>query len=267
MCYHCRCGRRPPGRIQNPGQGDAERLLTDGGDPDDETGSDGEADGTGGENGDGDGEETPEDRDGAETDGPHVDRANVEVTEADSAEPATPEWDEPDLDDIPDFELGAEGPVTRRSPEDDSGAGEARPQEAGGGTQSRGAGGSGSSDSTAGMPNTARTPAATRISSEGTEAYIVAFELCAQLPEDVRLPEEAADLVPTAVEAELEQDIQSFAASEFDTSTPHVDTLSFEEIDGEIWLRLRIGLPAEGFADLDPEAVRSYALEQLEGVF
>ena len=93
-----------------------------------------------------------------------------------------------------------------------------------------------------------------------------ALELCAQLPDDVALPAEAADLVPAAVEAELEQDIQGFAAAEFDNPRPHVDALDFEERAGDIWLRIRMGVPRGDFEDLDPERLRTFALQELEGV-
>ena len=267
MCYHCR-GRtrafRPIGGSA-PEEEEAERrLVADGGETDEDAGDEAaETDGGDGDEGAADAAAEPSDETGESGDaggtadvdepadpGSDIDRSNVEIT--DEAEPATPEWVEPDLEELPDFELGAEGSLTKS-----------------GGTAGGGGGGGevgGSADPGAGMPNTARSPEATRISSEGTEAYVVAFEVCARLPDDVRLPEDAADLVPAAVEAELEQDVQQFAASEFGTQTPHVDTLAFDEVDGEIWLRLRIGLPADGFEDLDPEAVRSYALEQLEGV-
>jgi hypothetical protein len=218
--------------------------VTDGGTPD-EPGVD-DDDGTGSTDGDSGGDNT----DGDESD---ADRANVDISEPEGAEPAEPRWEEPDLENLPEFELGADQPVARESQGADPDAG--------------GAGGGGSPNPTPGMPNTARSPDATRISPEATEAYVVAFELCARLPDDVRLPEEAADLVPAAVEAELEQDIQSFAAAEFDTRTPHVDVLSFEEVDDEVWLRLRIGVSREGFENLDPDEIRSYALQQLEGVF
>lgn len=185
-------------------------------------------------------------------------RPNVEITDAGEAEPVEPKWEEPNIDDIPEFEVRADEPVVSGG----TGIGD---ESADPGAVEESSGDD-ADDPTAGMPNTARAPGATRISSEGTEAYIVAMEMCAQLPNDVRLPEEAAELVPTAVEAELEQDVQQFAASEFGSERPHVDTLTFEDVEGEIWLRLRIGLPVEGFADIDPEEIRSYALEQLEGV-
>ncbi len=197
------------------------RLVTDGGTPDDER---------------------DEENDDA-------DRSDVEVMDAGEAEPADPKWEEPDLDDIPEFEVRADEPVV----ESDEPATKSSAEASG-------------EDPTAGMPHDARAPGATTVSSQGTEAYVAALELCARLPDDVALPEEAAELVPAAVEAELEQDIQSFAAAEFDNPRPHVDTLSFEEIDDEIWLRIRIGLSAEGFDDLDPDELRSFALQELEGV-
>jgi hypothetical protein len=196
------------------------------------------------------GENTDEESDEAPDDASDADRSNVEVTEAGEAEPADPKWEKPDLDDIPEFEIRADEPVAGGQVESNSDPNE---------TQSE--------DPTAGMPNTARTPGASRIKKEGTEGYIAALELCARLPDDVRLPEEAADLVPAAVEAELEQDIQSFAAAEFDNQHPHVETLAFEEIDDEVWLRLRLGVPPDAFSELDPEEIQTYALEQLEGVF
>jgi hypothetical protein len=219
------------------------------------------------------------------------DRSNVDVVDAGDAEPASPEWDRPDVDDIPEFEVRADEPVFEsggrvgaEGERDSSGHNVASPGDEAdrtgtGPERGPGAGSDPSSpestaggdepgrDPTAGRPNEARTPGATRVATEGTDAYLVALELCARLPDDVRLPEEAADLVPAAVEAELEQEIQSFAASEFDTPRPHVDTLSFEEVDDEIWLRIRIGVPAEAFVHVDPDAIRSFALQELEGVF
>ena len=216
------------------------RLLTDGGTPDDEAESD--------ESDTDEGAVDEETTDAAA-------RSNVDMMDAGEAEPADPKWREPDIDDIPEFEVRAEEPVVGSETTD---AGEA-PDEAAGTDTSR-------ESPTADMPNEARAPGATTVSSEGTEAYVAALELCARLPGDVALPEEAADLVPAAVEAELEQDIQSFAAAEFDNPRPHVDALSFEKRDGEVWLRIRIGLPAEGFDEFDPEQLRSFALQELEGV-
>lgn len=209
------------------------RLVTDGGTPDDER--DEENDEAAND------EPEPETTDDA-------DRSSVEVMDAGEAEPADPKWEEPDLDDIPEFEVRADEPVVESDEPVTKSSAEASDE-----------------DPTAGMPHDARAPGATTVSSQGTEAYVAALELCARLPDDVALPEEAAELVPAAVEAELEQDIQSFAAAEFDNPRPHVDTLSFEELDDEIWLRIRIGLPAEGFDDLDPDELRSFALQELEG--
>lgn len=188
----------------------------------------------------GDDEEDEADEEGG------LDRANVEVTEAGDAQPVDPKWEKPDVEDIPEFEVRAEQPTTH-PPSDDT-----APKTA--------------EDPTAGMPNTARSPSDSRINREGTEGYVAALELCARLPEDVRLPEQAADLVPAAVEAELERDIQSFAAAEFDNPSPHVDVLEFVEREGEIWLRLRLGIPSDAFAAVDPAEIRDHALQELDGL-
>lgn len=208
----------------------SERLQTDGGERRNEGGSNGADD----------------DDEGSGSD---VEWSNVEVTESGEAEPADPKWEEFDPEDIPEFEIRADEPtnVGNRT------AGET-PDEP-------------TDDPTAGMPNRARSPNQSRIKKEGTEGFVAALELCARLPADVRLPEEAADLVPAAVEAELEEDIRAFAAAEFNTASPHVETLSFVEVNDEIWLRIRLGIPPEAFADLDPEEIRNHALQQLDGLF
>lgn len=175
-----------------------------------------------------------------------LDRANVEVDEAGEGEPVDPKWEKPDIDEIPEFEVRAEQPVTR------SGHEEATPKSG--------------ADPTAGMPNTARSPSDSRINRDGTSGYVAALELCARLPEDVRLSEQAADLVPAAVEAELEQDIQSFAAAEFDNPSPHVDVLEFVEREGDIWLRIRLGISPDAFEVIDPDEIRNHALQELEGL-
>lgn len=204
----------------------AGRLLTDGGDTEES-----DAD-----------EEPEEDGDG------DIDRATTEVTEVGESEPADPKWKKPDLEEIPEFEVRADQPRTS--------SGESTPSTRAGRDE----------EPTAGMPNTARNPGDSRIKREDAEGYIAALELCARLPEDIRLPEQAADLVPAAVEAELEGDIQAFTATEFDNRSPTVDVLEFVERDGEIWLRLRLGIPPTAFADLDPDAVREHALEELDGL-
>lgn len=245
------------GQASGAGRGRAEppvrRLVTDGGDSDTDGGEgptpaeeESEVSGATGEGrkeGSTEGEDDTDEEDGT---GP-VDRSSVEIAEAGEAAPADPKWEKPDPDDIPEFEVGAEGPMTRRGDSDR-------------GTST------GSADPTAGMPNMAGSPG-TRIREEGTESYVVALELCARLPDDIRLPEDAAETVPAAVEAELENDVQAFAAAEFDNDAPHVETLDFEEVDGDIWLRLRLGVPPTAFDDLDPEAIRAHALQQLEGLF
>jgi hypothetical protein len=180
-----------------------------------------------------DGEDETDDPEAAED----PEESTVEVSDPGTVEPSDPRWEKPSLDDIPEFETGGRDPA-------------------------RGA----SADVTAGRPNDARTPASTRLDGTESEAYIAALELCARLPAELRLPEEAADLVPTAFEAELEQEIQAFASSEFDNPTPHVETLEFVEADDEIWLKLRIGAPSEAFARLEDRTVelREYALEELD---
>jgi hypothetical protein len=164
-------------------------------------------------------------------------QTTVEVSDPGTAEPKDPTWEKPSIADIPEFETGGRDP----------------PHEV-------------HQDVTAGRPNDARTPGSTRLGGTETEAYVSALELCARLPDELRLPEEAADIVPAAFEAELEQEIQAFAASEFDNPTPHVETLSFVEADGDIWLKLRIGAPVETFDQLSDRTVelREYALEELD---
>lgn len=275
------------------------RLVTDGGQPEDGPAADEDAGGREDEQSEQEGEQTAEREDeqpseedeeasgedeqaseqadesteASDADGQDVARANVEITEAGESEPAQPEWEEPDLDELPEFEIRADQPVASGGSGVGTGGADVGEPDASGGVFDGDTGGESPApgdepdDPTAGRPNTARAPGASRVATEGTEAYIVAVELCARLPDDVRLPEEAADLVPAAVEAELEQDVQAYAAAEFDNERPTVDTLTFEEVDEEVWLRLRIGVPPESFAELDPDDIRTYALERLEGVF
>lgn len=219
-------------------------LRTDGGTPEE---GDGEASDPPAESAESAESTDADPADGAAPDAGGLDESTVEVREAGSVEPADPKWEKPDPDDIPEFETGATEPLTKPGGSA-PGAGDER------------------DDPTAGKPNTARSPGDSRIDREGTEGYVAALELCARLPEDVRLPEQAADLVPAAVEAELEQDVQAFAASEFDNPSPHVEVLEFVERDGEIWLRLRLGVPSDAFADLDPAEIRAHALQELEGL-
>lgn len=247
-------GDTPPTAGGPPGSG--ERLLADGGHDEDgdgpATGSDPEESGAG---------------DDEDDEASGVNRSNVEVTEAGGAEPVDPKWQKPDPDDIPEVE----GPKTRPADSNRAGApsGDRSGEVSGGGTAAdadvsdgRERGG----DPTAGMPNTARSPGTSRLREGGADGYVSALELCARLPEDIRLPEEAADLVPVAFEAELEQNVQQFAGEQFDNPSPHVETLDFVEVDGEIWLRLRLGVPPEAFADLDPDEIQEHALQKLEGM-
>jgi len=244
---------------------DSRTLRTDGGDAggepdpgsepddtDDESSGKPDGDGTAAEQPSRDATDgAPDEGDGGGESPAGLDRSNVEVTEAGESEPADPKWEKPDPDDIPEFETGAEEPLER-------------PPDRGAGIEA--SGGKTAESPTEGMPNDARSPGDSRIRREGTEGYVAAVELCARLPEDVRLPEQAADLVPAAVEAELEQDVQAFTAAEFDDHSPTVDVLEFVERDGELWFRLRLGVPEDGIADLDPGAVRAHALEELDGL-
>lgn len=250
------CDRRE-GPLDSEGSTDAEhRLRTDGGtDPEEESADD---------------DATDSDQAGAADDEAGGDRSTVEVTEAGESEPVDPEWQKPDIGNIPEVD----GPKTRPAEPTDAASEpavdrSAKPGEAGGHGAPGGHDAPGeerSGDSTAGMPNTARTPGQSRLKEGGADGFVVALELCARLPDEVRLPEEAADLVPVALEAELEQDVQSFAADEFDNPAPHVETLDFVEADGELWLRLRLGVSPDSFDDFDPDAIRDHALQQVDGL-
>lgn len=240
---------RPAGK--QPGAG---RLLPDGGhEPNEEASEDGSNSDPATDDGE-DGSAGPE-------------RSNVEVMDPGEAAPVDPKWEKPDPADIPEVE----GPKTR--PADPGGSDEAGGPHHGNmsGAQSTGGAGAGShrgpaDEPTAGMPNRARSPGQTRLQEGGSDGFIVALELCASLPDDVRLPDEATDLVPVALEAELEQTVQQFAGQQFDNPSPHVETLDFVEVEDEIWFRLRLGIPPESFADLDPDTIRDHALQKLEGM-
>jgi len=229
------------------------RLVTDGGEPQDaEDPEESDADA-----------EDPED---GESDGPsNIKTSNIEITEAGEAEPAEPKWEKPDVDDIPEFEVRADKPMVESSsdPADETGQMSGTGEDQVDPTASPGVD---DDDPTAGMPNSARSPGNTRIKREGSEGFIVALELCSRLPEEARLPDEANDLVPVALEAELEQDIQQFAASEFDNPSPLVSTLDFHDIDGEIWMRIRVGAEPEAFENVNVEELRSHALQEVEGM-
>jgi|GEM_PF-4967072 len=190
--------------------------------------------------GDEDADAEADDTEKSAADGPEDGgRTNVTVSDSGTADPKDPTWEKPSIEDIPEFSTGGRSPSHGAEP-----------------------------DVTAGKPNDARTPEATRLDGTETEAYISALELCARLPDELRLPDEAADLVPAAFEAELEQEIQSFAATEFDNPTPHVETLAFVEADDDIWLKLRLGAPVETFDQLAGRTVelREYALEELDSL-
>ena len=269
--------------VPDRGRSRADRLRADGGERGDRdegaagNGTD-EADGENETSATNDGEDEVDDatadetdatepaRDRAEDAAAGVDTSNVEVAEAGEAEPAEPKWDRIDPDEIPEFEIRADRPAGVGGSADDSSA-DGRAADSAADDRSTASTNDGRTDPTAGRPNAARSPGQSRIKQGGTEGYIVALEICARLPDDVRLPDEAADIVPAAVEAELEQDVRAFTAAEFETATPSVETLSFVEVDDEIWLRLRLGVSPEAFADLDPDEIREHALQRLEGLF
>jgi hypothetical protein len=235
----------------------SEQLLTDGGheQEEDETESAGDSK-----------NKTDAEEDEVSSDG----RSNVEVTEAGEAEPADPKWEKPDIENVEDIPK-VEGPKTRPADSDqtDGSTGEesigmaseqaAADADISGGQEQ-------DSNSTAGMPNTARSPSQSRLKKGGADGYVVALELCARLPEDMRLPEEAADLVPVALEAELEGNVQEFASDQFDNPSPHVETLDFVDVNDELWLQLRLGIPPEAFTDLNPEEIQEHALQKLDSM-
>ena len=258
------------GHVPSPTDGRSpkadERLVTDGGRDAERDADEPEAEDET-ENASGPGDETDAEAD-VPSSGSH---GNVEITEPGKAEPVDPKWEKPDIENVEDIPA-VTGPKTRPADADraDSPVSETSAGAAGGGSAvdaddwgNQEAG----SDPTAGMPNTARSPAQSRLKEGGADGYVVALELCARLPEDIRLPEEAADLVPVALEAELEENVRQFAGDQFDNPSPHVETLDFVEADDEIWLRLRLGIPPEAFADLDPDEIREHALQELEGMF
>lgn len=224
--------------------------------------------------------------------------SNVNVMDAGEAKPAEPKWEEPDIDNVEDIPE-VEGPKTRPSDwkeadaptagksggatdemhgETSDGVSDDMPDgilddmsgEIPGGPAADDTATSGGTvddgDPTAGMPNTARSPGETRLKEGSADGYVVALELCANLPDDIRLPDEAADLVPVALEAELEQSVQQFAGEQFENPSPHVETLDFVEVDGDIWFRLRLGIPPEAFTDLDPQEIQEFALQKIEGM-
>lgn len=266
---------RVPSSTAGRSQGSGERLVADGGHEagteDDDTGDNDTGDNDTENDKTEDASERDSETDSGGDDTPNRSHGNVDITEPGEAEPVDPKWEEPDIENVEDIPE-VSGPKTRPADSDrvdspESGksagtAGERTGADAGvSGSQA------GSSDPTAGMPNAARSPEQSRLKKGGADGYVAALELCARLPEDMRLPEEAADLVPVALEAELEDTVQQFAGDQFDNPSPHVETLDFVDVDDEIWLRLRLGIPTESFADLDPEEIQEHALQELEGMF
>jgi hypothetical protein len=261
--------------IDGESQEAGERIIADGGhesgQEEDETGTEHEKTENGDKEARTDGEtknaSDPGDETDAEADTPSSgSHGNVEITEPGETEPVDPKWEPPDIENVEDIPA-VTGPKTR--PADASRTDSPVDEERAASSQAAAdVDDSGNQeDPTAGMPNTARSPAQSRLKEGGADGYVVALELCARLSEDIRLPEEAADLVPVALEAELEENVRQFAGDQFDNPSPHVETLDFVEADDEIWLRLRLGIPPEAFADLDPDEIREHALQELEGMF
>lgn len=121
----------------------------------------------------------------------------------------------------------------------------------------------------AGRPNTARGPSTIEEEGWQTDALIVALEMVAQLPDDVRLPDEAADLVPVVVEASLREKIENYVAMEFQANDPQIAVLDFEETEEGIFMKLRLGVPHEHFDELagHVEELRAAALDRIETIF
>lgn len=251
-CASRRRKQKAGGAVPGPGK----RLLTDGGHEgdEDEIGNSGDHDET----------EVEEGETSSKS------RTNVNITEAGEAEPVEPKWQKPDIESVEDIPE-VTGPKTRPadSNQTDHPADMKDVERSSSGANGADVANGQAPDpeSTAGMPNTARSSSQSRLKKGGADGYVVALELCARLPEDMRLPDEAADLVPIAFEAELEQNVQQFASEQFDNPSPHVETLDFTEVDDELWLRLRLGVPPEAFADLDPDEIREHALQKLDGMF
>lgn len=116
-------------------------------------------------------------------------------------------------------------------------------------------------------PNVAKGPET--VDAVEDEAYIVAIEMCMRLPDDIRLPEEAAETVPVVVEASLRRRVEAFVGEEFGTDDPRVDRLEFEETGDGIWVKLRVGVDPEAFDDLaaNLDRVRRVALQSLQARF
>ena len=73
-------------------------------------------------------------------------------------------------------------------------------------------------------------------------------------------------MVPTAFEAEIEQELQKYAIAQFGNPTPHVETIAFDAVDGEVWMRIRMGIPPAMFDAFTEyrDAFADYALDELD---
>lgn len=118
-------------------------------------------------------------------------------------------------------------------------------------------------------PNVARGPSTIEDEGWETDALIVALEMVARLPDDVRLPDSAAELVPVVVEASLREKIENYVAMEFQANDPQIAVLDFEETEEGIWMKLRLGIPHEHFEEIAGHAdeIRAAALDRIETIF
>lgn len=138
------------------------------------------------------------------------------------------------------------------------------------GPGSLGAAGGGPGDATdPGMPNVARGPDTLEPDGWGSNAYLVAIEMVARLPDDVLLPEAAADTVPVVVEASIRQRVEKYVGMEFQDAKPQVSVLGFEETEEGVWMKLRVGIPPERFDAIGGhlDEIRAGALDTIETIF
>lgn len=120
-----------------------------------------------------------------------------------------------------------------------------------------------------GMPNTARAPGTLEPEGWGSDAYLVAIEMVARLPDEVLLPEAAADTVPVVVEASIRQRVEKYVGMEFQEANPTVSVLGFEETEEGVWMKLRVGISPERFDQLSGhlDEIRAGALDRIETIF
>lgn len=193
------------------------------------------------------------------------DEADGSEEDADAPDPLSMDEVEERLDEIEELQEEADEGERMEAPDRSSGAEPVAPP--GDGVD---LGGGDFEDATeAGRPNVARGPEAPGPQGEPVEAYVGAIELFARLPEDVRLPDEAEDVVPVVVEASLRRRITEYVALEFDADEPQVSRIGFEEVEGEgVWMKMRLGAEADALEDLagNLDGLRRAALEQLEAL-